>query len=208
MSLVDAKADYKWVVYTALPEGATAVGLTDGFAPCDYNDTHRKQCREQDFPFTLAKQALDITLETAQASVESDRTHILNKMICEADLNKPLPDEKKGEKYDEDSQKHLDELNETLRACFAAGSLHAALKHGEGAPFCAALAKGRMHELSLVFSQFAAFDAKAAQTLVDSMPATLEKLSLQSDLGPALALVLAPWLRISASLTTVLFAFN
>ena len=49
-------------------------------------------------------------------------------MIGENDFDKPLPDEKKGEKFDEEAQKRIDEPNEMLRACFAAGSFRRAVE--------------------------------------------------------------------------------
>ena len=144
VSLVDAKKDYKWVVYTMREDGG-AVGLADGFAPCDGDGfAQMKQEREARFPFGLVQMALDIKLEKADASVKSDKVHILNKMIGEPNLNTVLPE----------THTKYDELNETLRARFAAGSARAAVDKGgeHAAAFFAALAKGRMLDLSLDFS--------------------------------------------------------
>ena len=73
-------------------------------------------------------------------------------MIGEKDFDKPLPDEKKGEKFDEEAQKRINELNETICACFAAGSFRRAVERKDAKVlrrFCDALSKGRMRELSL-----------------------------------------------------------
>ena len=204
VSLVDAKPGYTWGVYTALPEGVTdlfgdmltdAVGLTDGLAPADQDHVAFKQDREKHFPFALAQRTLAIELQTAQASVASDKTHILNAMIGETDdFNRPLPE--RHERYDL--------LNETLRARFAAGSLRAALERDEAAPFFDALAKGRMHELSLDFTGCERFAGGAVDRLGECLPATLQKLTVRSDAGDHLARALAPWLRVHGALTEVL----
>ena len=195
VSLVDAKPGYTWGVYTLRDgAGAGAVGLTDGFAPADYDSPPSKQQREARFPFALAQQALAIELQSAQASVASDKTHILNAMIGETDdFNAPLPE--RHERYDL--------LNETLRARFAAGSLRAALERDEAAPFFEALAKGRMHELSLDFERCASFAGGAVDRLVECLPATLQKLAVRSDPGDHLAGAFAPWLRVNSVLTSL-----
>ena len=192
VSLVAAKPGYKWGVYTLCEDGDGAVGLTDGFAPADGDWPPSKQQREAKFPFALAQRALAIELQSAQASVASDKTHILNAMIGETDdFNAPLPE--RHERYDL--------LNETLRARFAAGSLRAALERDEAAPFFDALAKGRMHELSLDFKGCARFAGGAVDRLGECLPATLQKLTVRSDAGDHLARALAPWLRVNSVLT-------
>jgi len=126
--------------------------------------------------------------------VASDKTHILNAMIGETDdFNKQLPE--RHERYDL--------LNETLRARFAAGSLRAALERDEAAPFFEALAKGRMHELSLDFARCASFAGGAVDRLVECLPATLQKLNVGSNVGDHLAGARAPWLRVNSVLTSL-----
>ena len=193
MSLVDAKPGYTWGVYT-LSEGGGGVGLTDGLAPADDDWPPYKRRREAKFPFALAQRALAIELQSAQASVGSDKTHILNAMIGETDdFNAPLPE--RHERYDL--------LNETLRARFAAGSLRAALERDEAALFFDALAKGRMHVLSLDFKGCARFAGGAVDRLGECLPATLQKLTVRSEAGDHLARVLAPWLRVNTVLTAL-----
>jgi hypothetical protein len=180
-----------------------AVGLTDGLAPRE-RYAYDKQQREQNFPFKLAQEALTINLEKASASVESDKLHIINKMIGSADLNTPLP-----EKFEGKSRMRLDTLNQTLRACFAAGSLRAALENRDGDSFFSTLASGRLRELSLDFTGGTSFDAEAAKTLACSLPVTLEKLTLRSDdIGPALTRALSPWLGVTGVLTTLDLRWN
>ena len=184
---------YKWVVYTAL-EGAVragddswrsmwkkgdpvpAAGITDGPAPCD-GDASNKQVREAYFPLALADKALqEIKLETAEASVAADKTHILNAMIGEKDFDKELPEH----------HPKFDELNEMLRACFAAGSFRRAVEAADAdmlRRFCDALSKGRMRELSLDFKGCARFTPDVAGQL-GAAPGQLkvtEKLTLGFD---------------------------
>ena len=89
-------------------------------------------------------------------------------MIGEKDFDKPLPDEKKGEKFDASSQKRIDEPNEMLRACFAAGSFRRAVEKADAdvlRRFCGAISKGRMRELSLDFQGCARFTPDVAGQL-------------------------------------------
>ena len=203
---------YKWVVYTALDGVSTrhgnpvpAVGIADGLAPCD-NGSAVKQMRESFFPLTLADMALGIELQKANATVESDKVHILNAMIGERDFNAKLP------------TAHLmyNVLNETLRARFAAGSFRTAVldarcpdsdtkyearepweptcKHCEQAPdrhtassllgcFCGALAKGRMRELSLNLLSCACFTPSVARQLGAALPRSVVRLELKFSDG-------------------------
>ena len=57
-----------------------AIGIVDGIAAADEGATG-KQKREALFPFELAKRALMVRLQTSKASVESDRTRILNAIV-------------------------------------------------------------------------------------------------------------------------------
>ena len=157
----DGLTPYKWVVYTALEavvraeddgrlvprwkkgDPVPAVGIADGPAPCDSGAAPFKQQREAYFPLALAGKALGITLETAQASVAADKTHILNAMSGEKD-NFDMPPPERHAMYDE--------LNETLRGRFAAGSFRRAVEQADAGVvrgFCAALSKGRMRNLPL-----------------------------------------------------------
>jgi hypothetical protein len=107
-------------VYSALESSSPkhAVGITEGYAPCDQDTARSKQRREAEFPLALANQALSIELQSADASVPDDKRHILNAMIGSADFDAPLPP----------THPRYGELNETLRARFAAGSLRAAFE--------------------------------------------------------------------------------
>lgn len=68
------------------------------------------------FPF--AEASLGIQLQRAEASVASDKTHILNAMIGSTDFNASLPDH----------HAMYDYLNEMLRARFAMGCFRAAVE--------------------------------------------------------------------------------
>ena len=57
-----------------------AIGLVDGIAAAD-EDAAGKQKREVYFPFELAKRSLAVKLQISKASVESDRTRILNAIV-------------------------------------------------------------------------------------------------------------------------------
>ena len=75
VSLVGSKPGFLWDVYTAL-DGASetpAVGITDGLAECDQGQPINKGKRESQFPSELARSALGIELEKAQASMDEDR---------------------------------------------------------------------------------------------------------------------------------------
>lgn len=61
-----------------------AVGITDGVCWADDGDglgnpnTRHKTLRENPFPASVLDTAVTVKLEEGQASVESDRVHILN----------------------------------------------------------------------------------------------------------------------------------
>ena len=119
----------------------------------------------------LAKQAFQLTLETAQASVEADRVKILNTIAEQADLAAEPPK----------THKHYDTLNAILRGRFAIVALRGLLAAGEPIELAAKLLKGSgRRKLELGFKGLEAFDAKAMQLIAQNLPPELEELDMQS----------------------------
>ena len=74
-----------WAVYTAfknkhLNQDRDAVGIVNGGATSDKNNLVSSQ-REAHFPFELITKSLNLEVEHAKASYESDRVHILNAIV-------------------------------------------------------------------------------------------------------------------------------
>ena len=78
--------DGLWAVYTThyhkyfgdTYEEREAVGIVSGGVPIDGGEGIKTTHRESAFPFGLIKQALTVKVETAKASEEDDRIHILH----------------------------------------------------------------------------------------------------------------------------------
>ena len=107
--------NFLWDLYTAgCPrkevEVVVAAGSTDGLAEVDGGQRSRKRRREALFPVSLLRSSLSMAVESSGACKESDRLHILNRMIESGDLTAPLPP----------SHPRYAELNHTLRGTFAA----------------------------------------------------------------------------------------
>ena len=101
------------------PDGAgeeerKALGIISGGATSDYGASSRISAREAAFPYELIKKSLSIQVESAEASVEDDRIHILNSIVgCS------------GEKIDDVPLKAHDnyvKLNNSLRGTFASST--------------------------------------------------------------------------------------
>ena len=71
-----------------------AVGITHGQCEADGDDAYMKRLRETYFPVGLLRQSLEVSLERGEASVETDRKHILNSIVgrsvAELDLEPEL----------------------------------------------------------------------------------------------------------------------
>ena len=167
----------------------SAVGIIDGLGMLKQDqaeDTEDKSLREGHFPVGLAKQAFQLTLETAQASVEADRVKILNTIAEQADLAATPPE----------THKRYDALNAILRGRFAIVALRGLLEAGEPIEQAAKLLKGcGRRKLELGFKGVEAFDAHAMQLIAQNLPAELEELDmarggLEARHMPALAQVL------------------
>lgn len=107
---------YLFDIYTnENPDAREAVGITDGIAAVDGTgpkQARRKRHREWRFPFELIQKALDIKMEHAFASRESDRRMILNSIAGVSDLT-ASPDT---------SHPGYDLLNDVLHGRFSAAS--------------------------------------------------------------------------------------
>jgi len=168
----------------------SAVGIIDGLGMRDEHndeDAEDKALREVHFPVGLAKQAFQLTLETAQASVEADRVKILNTIAEQADLAATPPE----------THKRYDALNAILRGRFAIVALRGLLEAGQPIEQAAKLLKGcGRRKLELGFKGVDAFDAHAMQLIAQNLPAAeLEELDmarggLEARHMPALAQVL------------------
>jgi len=172
----------KYEVYTAKKHDSkgfngrsrprSAVGIIDGLGVRDHHsaeDTEDKALREVHFPVGLAKQAFQLTLETAQASVEADRVKILNTIAEQADLAAEPPK----------THKRYDELNAILRGRFAIVALRGLLEAGEPIEQAAKLLKGcGRRKLELGFKDVKAFDANVMQLIAQNLPSELEELDM------------------------------
>ena len=108
-----------WAVYTAhdhtylkgtdYGETRKAVGIVPGGATCDFGISSYTNLRQRDFPMDRILKGLDTMIQTANASIEHDKTHILNFISGSEDLNAEPP--KEHEKYDA--------LNDAVRGAFA-----------------------------------------------------------------------------------------
>ena len=157
--------------------------------------TEDKALREEHFPVELAKQAFQLILETAEASVEADRVKILNTIAEQADLAAEPPK----------THKHYDALNAILRGRFAIVALRGLLVAGEPIELAAKLLKGSgRRKLELGFKGVEAFDAKAMQLIAQNLPPELEELDMaRGGLAESHMQPLADALRVHASLTSV-----
>lgn len=102
-----------WAIYTAHDhengEEKHAVGIIPGGTSADGGDGSYIANREAPFPMERILQSRNINIQTTQASVESDRRHILNSIAKRSDLDaEPL------ERHD-----NYEELNDAVRGAFA-----------------------------------------------------------------------------------------
>ena len=97
-----------------------AVGITDGTAAADNGLSSLKAAREASFPPAMLMLGLQARIEDGEASVESDKIHILNAIAAVADLNASPPLQ----------HGRYDFTNATLRGRLAASSLRQAIIAG------------------------------------------------------------------------------
>lgn len=158
-----------------------AVGLTDGLTKVDMfwpedspqkgaprDGPRQKLKREGDFPMEMAEKALAIQLETAEASQEPDRRHILNSICGVRDLDGVPP--AKHPQYQH--------INNVLRGRFAAATWSMALWFKSPmAPYKKSLYSSELTTTSFFFYG-AVLSDDTIPDLADSLPDTLEDLKL------------------------------
>lgn len=138
---------YLFDIYTnENQDSSEAVGITDGVAIADGTgpkQARRKRHREWRFPFELIQKALDIKVEQALASEESDRRMILNSIAGVKDLASVPSSSHPG----------YDELNDVLHGRFSAASFckASALDSVDLARHASALSCSQLQHLCLHF---------------------------------------------------------
>jgi len=113
---VDLEWNGLWAIYTAhghairVLENRKAVGIVPGGAPCDLGNASDTAVREHPFPTDRIRNGIGTTIQTANASIPHDQTHILNYISGNVnDLDAEPP--KEHENYEE--------LNDAVRGAFA-----------------------------------------------------------------------------------------
>ena len=180
-----------------------AVGLCPGGAPCDKIGTHARANREKYFPFHLIKSSIQVQVENAAASVDSDRVHILNAIVGQTNLNKEPPK----------SHPNYTSLNETLIANFAAseGVLQSALQAGgdEWEAVLKAMSKGQpiLNEMTFNFEKGLGWDGMTtdqAVQMIHHLPLSVAEMQIShAPFGPAFISALADWIELSIGLKKV-----
>ena len=179
-----------------------AVGLCPGGAPCDRIGAHARANRESYFPFQLIQTSIQVKVEKAQSSFDSDRVHILNSIIGRKgdELNATPPE----------SHPKYAELNNTLTANFAAseGALQSALKAG-GEKWNAvlkAMAHGqpKLEEMTFNFKKGLGWDGMTtdqAVEMVHHLPLAITEIQIShAPFGPRFMAALADWIERSIGL--------
>jgi len=184
----------EWGIYTAhthtyktpwrggREEERQAVGIISGGSTSDYINPHHciAAAREAAFPYSLIKKSLSIQVESAEASSEADRIHILNSIVG---TSTEMIDDEPPTSHD----KYV-ELNDSLRDTFvsSAGSLRSAAEEGgEGwKEMLTALSKGNMQgEMTFNFESGEAYDRLTgvqATELINHLPLYLDELDIFS----------------------------
>ena len=217
--LVERKLGFPrvWAAYTAHKhlskvgggyndETLEAVGIVHGVrgAPCDLN-SRVTALREAYFPMGLVFQSLDIKVETATASIEDDRRHILNSIVGKAEKDLDDAPESMHEKYDS--------LNNLIHSTFATsqGALQAARQEGSGTwqNFLIAMSKATdIEKISFDFGY--GWDnilAAEAMELISHLPTALQRLHLaEANFGPHFVHALADWIDKANDLEIILIS--
>ena len=149
-----------------------AVGLTGGLCAADGGYAALQSRRQQAFPLELVHRAFAIRLQGGDASVESDRTHILNYIAGRRGDALDAPVLAECDAYDA--------TNAMLHGAFTAAAMRLLLESGESmAASARRLACSRLRVLSLSFRDCNVFTAEGARVLATSLPPTLEELALE-----------------------------
>ena len=116
-SMIGDNSNYEFDIYTEIDRDRGAAGITHGYIPEDRTIEVYKKQRQSKFPLDRILQATNVDVQHAKASVESDRTFILN-TITGRSVDDAVVDD--HDKYDE--------LNNTLRGIFVAPALERIIK--------------------------------------------------------------------------------
>ncbi|CAB9510658.1 Leucine-rich repeat protein [Seminavis robusta] len=194
---VQPDANQDWVVLTSVPHTEIVK-----YTPTKRTSRGAANIGEY-FPFDMVMKALQVRVELAEASEESDRIHIFNAIIGKKDNLDAQPP---------GAHEMYDKLNNEVRATFASqGVLQSAAERSdeEWNTVIAALSKGS-RQTRMRFD----FDTNRWKGLVDkperagmlmrSLPLSLASLSLSnSSLGLSLIEGLADWIRRSTRLQEI-----
>lgn len=141
----------------------------------------------------LVLQSLDIKVETATASIEDDRRHILNSIVGKAEKDSYDAPESMHEKYDS--------LNNLIHSTFATsqGALQAARQEGSGTWQNVLIAMSKATDIEKISFDFGyGWDnilAAEAMELISHLPTALQRLHLaEANFGPHFVHALADWI--------------
>jgi len=174
-----------WAVYAAQkhlyqqysgydPEERKAVGIITGGATGDAGSSDWSKNREQHFPFDLIMKSLKIKVETASATVDTDRVNILNYIVGRTlDLSTNPPEQ----------HKRYTDLNKAVCAAFASpkGTLGRAMNESDEdfKKVLTAMSHGRRDKhIELYLNNFDGLTAQKAAALVRNLPCNLESVEL------------------------------
>jgi len=151
-----------------------AVCLVDGNSFSDCNDPSSKMARERFFPMEIVDRALDVDLAKGNASVQSDKVHILNSICGVTDLNAPPP--KQHSMYDL--------INSALHSRVASARLRVAVEKAalDGGVRLQRMLDTFVHaplvSLQVSFQDCEPFTPDICTQLCDALPVTLQALDI------------------------------
>ena len=156
------------------------MGIISGGSTSDCGNSDRIAAREAAFPYSLIKKSLSIQVESAEASVDADRIHILNSIVGTS--SEMIDDEPPT------SHEKYVELNDSLRATFASSAAAlrgAADEGGEGwKEMITAYSKGTMSGyLGFDFGSGGAWDyltGSQATDLIQHLPLYFDELYIEN----------------------------
>jgi len=166
--------NYEFDIYTEIDRDIGAVGITHAYSSSDHGNPSVKKRRESKFPLDRILQATNVDVKQAEASVESDRTFILNTIT-----GRSVDDQVVDDYHD----KYV-ELNNIMRGIFVAPVLERIIKEKDEDTIirCLEIVKAsnsRIINLNLI--RCSRFDDDILIKLVDSLPLTLTYFRLESN---------------------------
>jgi len=178
VALTDDGRDSPLLLDIATCHRGAAQVLTDGLAEADDDSffgsmvaRESKARREAAFPEEVLARGLSVSLETAQASVDSDRVHILNAIAEMPDLDGPPPADHPNYQL----------VNRRLRCTFALAAWPNALRRGKvqamGLPRILKADTG-LAELNFTFCGIRGVDDDSLGQLVSNVPPQLQRVAL------------------------------